>query len=1075
MGWTPVRRGAMTAAKIQYLDPSTAGPLAGWDRRLAEARSLGFDHLALPPPFLPGHDGDLLLTADHEHALPALAAGRSADEAVARIVDACRDHQLALALDLVIDRAAADGAFIEGGRGLYRVSDRAIGHAGRPVAVARFEHAPALAGLTEWWVERLMRLAAAGVAAFRCLHPGLVPPALWRDLIRAVPSVRFLAWTPGVAWNALPTLEGVGFAATFASTAWWDGRAAWLAEEHEALRRVAPPIGTVEAPFGDRLATRLKPRDDVAAAHRRALRLAAATASGILVPAGFERPVTMEDLCADVRAANGLVDRIDALGVQGEMRALSGPGSAATAILRSDAADVRMAQDGVLILINPDLEAAVPSGDFDTMPPSAGAAFTPTTGLCGAPVPAGDLEPAEVRIVRVERAAPVRPAAGRARQTARRAAMSPRLVIERLTPAVDGGRFPTKRVVGEVVAVEADIYADGHDMLAANLLWRPEDETDWRTVPMRPAVNDVWRAEFTPARVGRHLFTVEAWWDRYGSFHHEIEAKHGAGIDLALETVEGRRMIEATAADAADAERFQPILDRLRDGTTAEQLAVLLDDATTRLMQQHDDQPFVVRHSPHAVVDAERPQAGFAAWYEMFPRSATDDPARHGTFADVIARLPAIRAMGFDVLYFPPIHPIGTTNRKGPNNSLTSDPDDPGSPYAIGSAEGGHDAIHRELGTIEDFRRLRDAASANGLELALDFAIQCSPDHPWLTQHPDWFRWRPDGSIRYAENPPKKYQDIVNVDFYADGAVPALWNALRDIVLFWIGEGVLTFRVDNPHTKPLPFWEWMIADVRSRHPNAIFLAEAFTRPKMMHRLAKIGFSQSYTYFTWRNGKAELTEYLTELAQGPARDFFRPHFFVNTPDINPIFLQTSGRPGFLVRAALAATLAGLWGVYSGFEHCEGAPLPGREEYLDSEKYQLRVRPPRSPGDIVDEITALNRIRRTHPALQTHRGLAFYNAFDNQVLVYGKGLPEPGMALARAIVLVAVNLDPFAVHECDFEVPLWEWGLPDHAAVEVEDLVRGHRFAWTGKRQRVRLDPADLPYAIWRIAPLAGDSR
>jgi starch synthase (maltosyl-transferring) len=447
----------------------------------------------------------------------------------------------------------------------------------------------------------------------------------------------------------------------------------------------------------------------------------------------------------------------------------------------------------------------------------------------------------------------------------------------------------------------------------------------------------------------------------------------------------------------------------------------------------------------------------------MFPRSATRDARHPGTLADVIGELPRIRDMGFDVLYFPPIHPIGISHRKGRNNSLTAGPDDVGSPYAIGSPEGGHDALHRGLGTFEDFRKLGAAARAHGLEIALDFAIQCSPDHPWLSQHPNWFRRRPDGTIKYAENPPKKYQDIVNVDFHGKGATP-LWRALRDVVLFWIGEGVRLFRVDNPHTKPLPFWQWMIAEVRGRHPDAVFLAEAFTRPKMMYRLAKVGFSQSYTYFTWRNTRYELTEYMTELTTTEAVDYFRPHFFVNTPDINPIFLQTSGRAGFLIRAALATTLSGLWGMYSGFEICEGAPLPGREEYLDSEKYEIRVRDFAQPGNIVAEITSLNRIRRAHPALHSHLGLAFYNADNEQVLVYGKALPSH-----EDMVFAVVSLDPHHAQEVGFEIPLWEWRLPDNGALEAEDLMTGRRFTLTGKHQRLRLDPSVLPFVLWRIWP------
>jgi starch synthase (maltosyl-transferring) len=485
-------------------------------------------------------------------------------------------------------------------------------------------------------------------------------------------------------------------------------------------------------------------------------------------------------------------------------------------------------------------------------------------------------------------------------------------------------------------------------------------------------------------------------------------------------------------------------------------------------MAAADERRHRVRSRDHAV-EADRIGARFAGWYEMFPRNAAGDPKRHGTFRDVIRHLPRIRAMGFDVLYFPPIHPIGRAHRKGRNNSLTPAPEDPGSPYAIGGEEGGHDAVHPELGTVEDFRTLREAAAAQGLELALDFAIQCSPDHPWLREHPDWFDWRPDGTIKYAENPPKKYQDIVNVDFYAPGAVPSLWIALRDAVRFWVDQGVRLFRVDNPHTKPLPFWEWMIADIRARHPDVVFLAEAFTRPKMMYRLAKLGFGQSYTYFTWRNEKREITEYLTELSTEAPRDFFRPHFFVNTPDINPVFLQTGGRPAHLIRAALATTLSGLWGMCQGFELCEATPLPGREEYLDSDKYEIRAWPDRRPGDIVEEITRLNAIRKANPALQTHLGLAFHTAFNDRVLFYSKATED-----RSNVVLCAVGLDPYQAQEATVELPLWElWRLPDHAALEVEDLMRdGHRFAWHGRTQRLRLDPHGLPFGIWRVRPAAG---
>ena len=439
------------------------------------------------------------------------------------------------------------------------------------------------------------------------------------------------------------------------------------------------------------------------------------------------------------------------------------------------------------------------------------------------------------------------------------------------------------------------------------------------------------------------------------------------------------------------------------------------------------------------------------------------DGVRHGTFLDVIPQLPRIRDMGFDVLYFPPVHPIGQTNRKGRNNTLTPSATDPGSPYAIGSVDGGHDALHPELGSFTDFEALRQAAAEHGLEIAIDFAIQCSPDHPWLRDHKNWFDWRLDGSLRYAENPPKKYEDIVNVDFYTRDAIPSLWVALSDVVFFWLERGVRIFRVDNPHTKPFPFWEWLIFEVRCAYPDAVFLAEAFTRPKIMDRLGKIGFHQSYTYFTWRNTKRELQEYLTQLtAEGP-RDTFRPNFFVNTPDINPPFLQTGGRAAHLIRAALAATLSGSWGVYCGFELCEATPVPNREEYLDSEKYQLRAWNWHQPGNIIAEIARLNAIRRRHPCLWSHLGVMFLPTDNETVLFFEKATADRG-----DVLLIAVCLDPFRDQSAAIELPLWRWGLSDHATLECRDLLHDTTFTLTGKWQRVALSTAS-PYTVWHARP------
>jgi starch synthase (maltosyl-transferring) len=460
----------------------------------------------------------------------------------------------------------------------------------------------------------------------------------------------------------------------------------------------------------------------------------------------------------------------------------------------------------------------------------------------------------------------------------------------------------------------------------------------------------------------------------------------------------------------------------------------------------------------------DRAEARFAAWYEMFPRSQGRVPGRSATFDDMIARLADVAALGFDVVYLVPIHPIGRINRKGRDNAVRAEPDDPGSPYAIGSEEGGHRAVHPELGTLDDFRRFLAAAGEFGIEVALDFAIQCAPDHPWVRRRPEWFQFRPDGSIKYAENPPKKYEDIVNVDFYnpdRDG----LWSELRDTVLFWVNEGVRTFRVDNPHTKPLPFWEWLIREVKARCPEAVFLSEAFTRPKMMRALAKAGFSQSYTYFTWRNTKDELIEYLSELTQGPGKEYLRPNFFTNTPDILPVFLQEGGRPAFLIRLVLAATLSPAYGIYNGFELCENAPLPGREEYLHSEKYEYKVWDWDRPGNIKRDIAILNRWRRENPALQEFANLRFLDCPDPNLLAYAKATAD-----RRNIVMIVVNLDPFGLHAGDIVLPVGEWGIGSERDFSVEEAFTGRILSWRGERQHIALDPQAHPALLFRLLPV-----
>ncbi len=641
-----------------------------------------------------------------------------------------------------------------------------------------------------------------------------------------------------------------------------------------------------------------------------------------------------------------------------------------------------------------------------------------------------------------------------------------RVIIEAVTPELDGGRHPIKVIVGQPVVVEADIFTDGHEKIGCDVLWRAGDDSEWSRVPMVFIANDRWTASFTPTRNNRHVYTIEGWRDPFASLLDGIIKKRAAGLNLVVEAGEAVALIADATPTAAQSAALADLLTALRRAAegSEEQIDLITSASTQALMVRGGPRHQVSRYDRELGLIVDRKAALFSSWYELFPRSITDDVNRHGTFRDVIEHLPYVQDLGFDVLYFPPITPIGLKNRKGRNNTLTPAADDPGSVYAIGSADGGHDAIHPELGTIEDFRALVAAAHDHGLEIALDFAIQCSPDHPWIKEHPEWFVWRPDGTIQYAENPPKKYEDIVNVNFYGD-SIPSLWEELRNVMLFWVREGVRILRVDNPHTKPIPFWKWVIAEINRDYPDVLFLAEAFTRPAMMRELAKIGYQQSYTYFTWRNEKWEIEQYMRELS-GAMGDYYRPNFFVNTPDINPVYLQTSGRAGFLVRATLAATLSSNWGVYSGFEICEARALPGKEEYLDSEKYEIKVWDLDRPGNIKDYIRQLNHIRRDNPALHDFRNYLPLATSNPQVIGYAKLTPAKDNC-----ILTLVNLDPHNRQDCSYEIPLWQWGLPDTGSIEVEDLLGGYRFTLYGKLHQIALDPYERSAVVWRLIPPA----
>ena len=633
-----------------------------------------------------------------------------------------------------------------------------------------------------------------------------------------------------------------------------------------------------------------------------------------------------------------------------------------------------------------------------------------------------------------------------------------RIYIEDVYPVVDVGRFPVKRIVGEELDVWADIFRDGHVVLAAELLWRREGADKWLRVPMVLHDNDRWKASFTPPKVGRYVYAIEAWTDVFASWRRDFLTKRAAGMDVGLEIEEGRNLL--ADLQLKNSEQARLIRNVCRKPDIAENPAPLLSEelaAAASKGQQSD----LTRSVSYPLV-ADRPIARAGAWYEMMPRSQSPVVGRHGTFDDCINRLPDIAAMGFDVLYLTPIHPIGRVNRKGRNNSLRCEAGDPGSPYAIGSAAGGHDAVHPELGTLDDFRRLVRACAEHGLEVALDFAVQCSPDHPWLAQHPEWFRRRPDGSIQYSENPPKKYEDIVNPDLYGPDN-EGLWKALRDVVLFWVAQGVRIFRVDNPHTKAFPFWEWLIREVQSVDADVMFLSEAFTRPKVMKALAKLGFSQSYTYFTWRTGKEELQAYLSEITGYPEREYFRPNFFVNTPDILPFHLQ-SGEPWiFKTRVALAATLSGNYGIYNGFELLEHEPIRGKEEYLNSEKYELKVRDWDRLGNIKRYIARLNRIRRDNAALLQTNNLRFAQIDDSEVIGFIKESEARDNAVAVAVALTKAGPREFWFHFGDIEIGP---STSRRRVKVIENLITGERHVLEWGGIRLRIDQQQDPTLLFR---------
>jgi starch synthase (maltosyl-transferring) len=640
-----------------------------------------------------------------------------------------------------------------------------------------------------------------------------------------------------------------------------------------------------------------------------------------------------------------------------------------------------------------------------------------------------------------------------------------RVLIQNVEPEIDAGEFPIQRIAGQRVLVSVDALTDGHDCLACVLKYRRQDDPAWNEVPMEPIGNDRWQAAFQVTQVGRYRYTIEAWVDHFQSWRVDLRKRVEAGQEVAIELQAGADLIADAAGRTvgADADRLRQWAQTLHGGDPREAVELGLSALLARSMATYTDRRLSTRYSRELEVVVDREKAGFSAWYEMFPRSASTESGRHGTLGDCEKRLPYVAAMGFDVLYLPPIHPIGRAHRKGKNAAVVAGADDPGSPWAIGGGEGGHTTVHPQLGTVEDFDRLVRKAGEYGIEIALDLAYQCSPDHPYVREHPEWFRHRPDGSVQYAENPPKKYEDIYPFDFETE-AWRELWEELKHVALFWIRRGVRILRADNPHTKPFPFWRWLIEEIKAEYPDVIFLAEAFTRPKVMYDLAKLGFTQSYTYFTWRNTKEQLTRYFEELTETGVREYFRPNLWPNTPDILTEFLQDGGRAGFALRLILAATLSANYGIYGpAFELIESrAREPGSEEYLDSEKYQIRRWDLDSPNSLKEVVRRINRIRRENAALQHGGSLRFHSVSSDQLICYSRQSED-----RQNTILVVANLDPHHLQSGWVELPLDELGLAPDNAFQVHDLLGGARYLWQGPRNYVQLNPDLAPAHVFVV--------
>jgi starch synthase (maltosyl-transferring) len=1098
--------------RIYNLFPLLAGTIEDWTQQLPRIAGMGFNAVYVNPFHYAGFSGSLYAVKDYYRLNPKFRANGVADDELLRgFTDAARGQGLRVMMDLVVNHTSKDSEllrehpdwFVRGADGAP-VSPSAIDPANASnvtvwgdLAEIDFGRAETRDAIVGYFADVVRHYLTLGFTGFRCDAAYKVPGEVWRALIDSARAENgeavFCAETLGAPLDQVRQLRPAGFDYLYNSVKWWDWESPWLLEQYEAFRRIAPSIAFPESHDTERFAEELarsgitEPADQ-ARWYRLAYAFAACFSKGVMMTMGYEWGATKRldvvtstpedagpkrfDLSDFISAMNGVKRNLPALNEEGPQRLLTTPADPVVALARRTEAG----EEWAFIVVNTDA-AVAREIDVDALLAAAEerniVLSEATPGLADAAgVPLHlTLEPLQLRVLR-GRALPG--VARRPGTVERRGAAahhpewraSDRIVIEDLWPEIDCGRFPVKRIVGDTVELWADLFRDGHDKIAARVLYKIEGEAEWRSAPMAFYDNDRWVGRFVPDENARWRYTVEAWTDHWESWRGEVEKKRQAGQDIRLELIEGRALIEAALKRAADADIAAALRRVLRDFDAAEEngrAELALSRMVQQIMARCPDRSDAVRYHRELELVVDRPAARFAAWYEMFQRSQGTVPGQGATFDDCIRRLPEIRDLGFDVVYLVPIHPIGRINRKGRDNSLVATPGDPGSPYAIGAAEGGHKAVHPELGTLADFRRFVDAAERLGMEVALDFAVQCSPDHPWIREHTNWFVFRPDGTIKYAENPPRKYQDIVNVDFYNPDRI-GLWTELRDTILFWVEQGVKTFRVDNPHTKPLPFWEWCIREVQASHPEVIFLAEAFTRPKPLKRLAKLGFTQSYSYFTWRNTKAELTEYLTELTQSSAKEYLRPNFFTNTPDILPHFLQEGGRPAFRIRFVLAATLSGVYGIYNGFELCENAALPGKEEYARSEKYEYKVWDWDRPGNIKDDIRKLNRFRRDNPALHLFTNLRFHPSGDDDILFYSKMTED-----RSNVVFVAVNLDPHQPHEAVLDFPLHDMGVSPNDEFRLDEVFTGAATRWRGAHHRMRLDPHENPAAVWRLAP------